>query len=300
MINAWAITTADNKEGESDCDVVFKPGAQRIRKAYNAGYSEFHNALPNPRNRDDLITKINEMSGSLDLFAYFGHGFKDQLGTTILTHQDIEKLGDALKPKLKQGASVIFYSCMAGSSSGLTSLLLDRIGNDVWIYGHTTYAHSFKNPAVSETHNGDGPRWKMLTDVFGTDLQSAWAEALEMTDLWLRFPLMQHADIIKELNAGRIVGTWTVPPSGKYTFEWPVVDGTYTDAASICVNPTGTVKDATGRTGTWEMDDDLTISWPGGGSETWARPINPKGQTIKGMPGMAMRTASGKYGRLQG
>ncbi|QEL26080.1 hypothetical protein FQV39_28345 [Bosea sp. F3-2] len=300
MINAWAITTRDNKRGEKDCDIVFKPAAVRVRDAYKAGYSEFGNGLSYPENRDDFLKKIDMMAGGLDLFAYFGHGFNTQLGGHILTKDDIGKLADALKPKMKPGSSIVFYSCLAGSAGGLTTMLLDRIGLGVWIYGHTTSEHSFKNPSVSEVHNGDGPKFKMLNTLFGPSLQAAWAESLARTDLWLRFPLMQHADIIKELNAIRLVGTWSVPGGGKYIFEWPIKNGTYATDESLCVNPNGTVRDASGKTGTWEMDDELVLSWGGASKEFWVMPINPDGQRMKSAAGVAKRIARGKYGSVQG
>lgn len=299
MINAWAIATRDNKKNEKDCDIVFKPAAVRVRNAYKGGYSEFANGLSYPANRNDLLQKIGMMGGGLDLFAYFGHGYNTQLGGHILTKEDIGMLADALKPKMKPGASIVFYSCLAGSSGGLTTMLLDKIGLGVWVYGHTTAAHSFKNPAVSEVHSGDGPKFKMLSGLFGPGLQAAWGEALERTDLWLRFPLMQHDDIIKELNAIRLVGSWSVPGGGKYTFEWPIKNGTYGTDESLCVNPHGTVRDASGRSGTWEMDDDLVLAWDGS-QEIWSMPINPDGQRVKSGAGMAKRMARGKYGSVQG
>jgi hypothetical protein len=299
VINAWAITTRDNKKDEKDCDIVFKPAAARLRDAYTGGYSEFSNGLPYPQNRNDLLKKISMMAGGLDLFAYFGHGFNTQLGGHILTPDDINKMADALKPKLKPGASVVFYSCLAGSPGGLTTSVNDRIGQGVWVYGHTTAAHSFKNPDVSEVHNGDGPKFRLFANLLGSSLRAAWIESLALTDLWLRFPLMQHADIIREVNAVRLVGTWSVPGGGKYVFDWPIKNGTYDTEASLCVNPNGTVKDAAGRMGRWEIDDDLVLTW-GDREEVWPMPIAPEGQRIKNAVGVAKRIARGKFGKIQG
>ena len=300
-MNVYAITTNDNKSGERDCEVVFRPGAKRVSQAYGGGYATFSNALSYPRNRDDLLAKIKLMPASLDMFAYFGHGYNDQLGGHILTDADRKLLADALKPKISPGGSIVFYSCLAGSANGLTTSLLNKIGNGVWIYGHTTTAHSFKNPDVSEVHNGDGLRFRMLPDIYGPKLKAAWIEALERTDLWLRFPLMHHVDIMKELNAIRLVGTWSVPGAKKYVFEWPITNGNYTDEESLCVNPHGPVKEAaTSRIGEWELDDQLVITWGGSGREEWAMPLNPDGQIIRGLSGLAKRIARGTYGSIQG
>src|SRR5690348_2831637 len=110
-MRVYAITTNDNKAGERDCDIVFRPAAKRVSDAYGCGYATFSNGLPHPANRDDLLRKINEMPGSLDMFAYFGHGFDTQLGGHILTDEDRQKLADALKPKMAVGGSIVFYSC---------------------------------------------------------------------------------------------------------------------------------------------------------------------------------------------
>jgi len=301
MINAWAVTTKNNKANEFDCDYVFKPGGRRIQKAYGKGYSEFSNGLPYPANKKDLLEVINkQVGGNLDLFAYFGHGYNTQLGGHILSKTDINELADAIKPKMKPGGSIIFYSCLAGSSGGFTTMLLDRIGLGVWIYGHTTSGHSFTNPDVSEVHNGDGPRFKLFSNVVGQDLRAAWAESLAKTDMWLRFPLMQHADIVKELNAIRLVGTWSVPGGGTYTFDWPVTNGEYDSDESICVNPQGTVRDRSGKVGSWEMDDELVLSWGGLSREYWSMPLNPSAQRIKGAAGVAKRLSRGKFGKTQG
>lgn len=296
-----AVTTNDNKAGEHDCDIVFRPGAQRVAQAYSGTSRSFSNGKPYPANRDDLLNEISLLPAGLDMFAYFGHGYNDQLGNHITSAGDIQKLGDALKPKMKPGGSIVFYSCLAGSAGGLTSQLLKHVGNGVWIYGHTTTAHSFKNPAVSEAHEGSGLKFRLLQDIFGPSLRAAWEESLARTDLWLRFPLMHHVDIMKELNAIRLVGTWTVPPSGKYVFDWKVENKKYSTEESLCVNPSGSVKDAaTARTGTWELDDALVISWKGGGEEVWSLPLNPDGQTIKGLTGRAKRIKRGDYGIVQG
>lgn len=301
MINAWAVTTKNNKANEMDCDFVFKPGAARVRDAYTGGYSEFSNGLSYPENKKDLLNVINnKIGGNLDFFAYFGHGYDTQLGGHILTKNDVNELGDALKSKMKAGGSIAFYSCLAGSQAGLTTMLLNRIGLGVWIYGHTTSGHSFTNEAVSEVHNGDGLRFKLFQNVVGADLKAAWAESLARTDMWLRFPLMYHADIVKELNAIRLVGTWSVPGGGTYTFNWPVKNGKYSTEESLCVNPQGSVRDRSGKVGDWEMDDELVLSWGGGSREYWSMPVDPKAQRIKGAVGLAKRLSRGSYGSVQG
>ena len=297
-IRAWAITVNDHTK---DCDVVFKPAAKRVRDAYKGGFSSFSNGLPYPQNRDDLISKIGLMGAGLDFIAYFGHGFNNQLGGHILTDDDRNKLATALRAKIAPGGSIMFYSCFAGINDGLTSILNDKIGMGVWMYGHTSRGHSFGNPDVSEVHSGDSLKFKLFRNVLGDDLQAAWEEALLNTDLWLRFPLMQHDDIRKELFAARLVGTWTTPALGKYTFQWDVSNGVYETSESLCVNPHGSVTDAvSGRAGTWELDEDVVITWGGVDKEVWSLPINPQGQKLRGATGLARRLIHGKFGSVQG
>ena len=300
MVKAYAISTADNKTGEKDCDVVFKPGAERVRAAYSGGSATFRNGLGYPASREDLLKKIAAMPSGLDFFAYFGHGFTNQLGGHIRLRSDIKLLADALGPKMKPGGSIMFYSCLAGSQGGLTTSLMDDIGKDLWIYGHTASGHSFTFDQVSEVHNSDGRRFRSLPEFYGAKLAAAWQYALLKTDLWLRFPLMQHVDIIKELHAIRLPGTWMVRGSTKYVFDWQVSNKSYASFDDICINPSGTVRNAaTGQTGQWELDEQLEIVWGPREKEIWPLPIDPDAQKING-GGTAKRVAWTRVGKPQG
>ncbi len=298
-MRVYAIATRDNDK-TSDCDIVFIPGAERVRKAYHGGSATFHNALPYPANLKDFLSKIDAMPPALDMFAYFGHGFNTQLGNHIRTRGDIKMFADALGPKMNPGGSVIFYSCLAGTLGGFTTMLMNDLAPMVWVYGHTTTKHSFKNPDVTEVSLQDGPL--TLADEFGPSLKAAWVESLERTDLWLRFPMMYPSDIMRELNSIRLVGTWSVPPSGRYVFTWNIKNGVYSNMNEIFSLPAGEVTDvSTGTIGTWEMlADELEISWNAVEKETWELPIEPHAQRVRGVSGLARRTARGKYGTLQG
>jgi len=303
VMRVYAIATGDNDTSgkyPGDCTGAFIPGARRIASAYGGGYATFHNAQSHEGARDDLIKAVNDMPGGLDMFAYFGHGVKTQLGNMIW-EADRQLFADAIRAKLSDGASVMLYSCLAGQPGGVTEALRDLIGKRVWVYGHTTAKHSFLNPDISEAHNGAGARFRMIYDIIGSDLSAAWADALQFTDMWLRFPLMHYDDIKKELNAIRLVGTWSVPGQSDYIFTWPIKNGSYTTEDSLCVNPNGVVQDAVTReTGTWEIDDELIVTWSAVDKERWSMPVNPNGQMIKNASGFARRKARGKFGSLQG
>lgn len=303
-MKVYAIATGDNDttgKFPQDCTGAFIPGAKRIAAAYGGGFTTFHNGQSHEDARDALIAAVNAMPAGLDMFAYFGHGSKTQLGNMIWTEGDRNSFADAIRPKLSDGASVMLYSCDAGQRGGVTEALRDRIGKGVWVYGHTSVKHSFLNPDVSEAHNGDAARYRLIQDIVGSDLSAAWEDALRYTDMWLRFPLMHYADIKKELNAIRLVGTWSVPGQSDYIFTWPIKDKSYTTEDSLCVNPNGVVQDAVTReTGTWEIDDELIVTWSAVDEERWSMPLNPHGQMIKNASGFAKRKARGKFGHLQG
>ena len=97
-----------------------------------------------------------------------------------------------------------------------------------------------------------------------------------------------------------IIHTHAYDGGGPQTFDWPVTNGEYDSDESICVNPQGTVRDRSGKVGSWEMDDELVLSWGGLSREYWSMPLNPSAQRIKGAAGVAKRLSRGKFGKTQG
>src|SRR5262249_46572356 len=202
-----------------------------------------------------------------------------------------------LRDKLKPDSVVVLYACWAGIEGGFSSTLQEKLGRGTWVYGHTSAGHSFANPDVSEVQEKRTPRYRRL---FRAGLRAAWNESLHYTDRWLRFPIMWDEDIVRELNAIRLLGRWNVPGSKSYTFEWARSNGTYDSLESLNQNPDGTVRDLTGRRrGTWEIRDDVEINWNTGESETWSMPINPGSQPIDGVAGTAKRQTHTLPGRQQ-
>lgn len=294
--NVFAVTPASNSDGRGDATGAFIPGATRFARAYGGSFRTFNNLGDNPKR--NFLRAIQEGPGSLDVFAYFGHGWRTQLGSAhIYTDRDMDEFADALRDKLKADSIVVLYACWAGVAGGFSTMLQQKIGRGVWVYAHTSAGHSFANPDVSEVQQSRDPRYRLL---YRNELRVAWNEALHYTDMWLRFPVMSDEYVERELNAIRLLGRWRVPESKTYMFQWSRTTGTYDGLASLNRNPDGTVRDVTGgRRGTWTIRDDLELTWNTGESETWSMPLNPTSQSIEGLSGSARRMVHTLPGRPQ-
>ena len=292
--SVFAVTPQSNSDDKKDATGAFIPGAQRFAKAYNGSYRSFDNIGSDTKRK--FLQTIKDGPGSLDIFAYFGHGWTTQLGSAkIYTDKDTDELAEVLREKLKPSSTVILYACYAGSAGGFSTKLQEKIGRDTWVYGHTSLGHSFANPDVTEVQQSRSPTWREL---FKGDLRAAWSEALHYTDMWLRFPIMWDVYIERELNAIRLLGSWNIPGGAKYVFTWSKENSTYDTLESINKNPEGAVKDETnGRSGTWTIAEALEISWGTGETETWPMPLKPGAQPINSTGGVAVRmkhTVAGK------
>jgi hypothetical protein len=293
----FAVTPATNSDDRCDATGAFIPGAQRFAMAYKGSFKTFDNVGSHAKR--NFLQTIKDGPGSLDIFSYFGHGYKTQLGSAkIYTDQDIEDFAAVLREKLKGDAVVVLYACWAGIEGGFSTKLQGKLGPGVWVYGHTTLGHSYANPDVSEVQQSRSPRFRRL--FAGSDLKAAWAESLRHTDMWLRFPIMWDVYIERELNAIRLLGKWKVPGPRTYVFEWAKANGTYGSLDSLNQDPEGTVQDETGgRKGTWTIEEELKISWESRESEKWSMPLKPLAQSIFGVPGFATRLSHTLAGKSQ-
>jgi hypothetical protein len=294
--SVFAVTPSQNSDDRKDATGAFIPGAQRIAKAYRGSFRTFNNLGPNVKK--NFLDTIRDGPGSLDMFCYFGHGWKTQLGSAkIYDDKDMDQLAEVLREKLKPGGIVMLYACWAGINGGFSTKLQEKIGRDSWIYGHTSLGHSFANPDVSEVQQNRSPGYR---DLFRGELRAAWSEALHYTDMWLRFPLMWDEYIERELNAIRLLGNWNLPGGKSYVFNWSRENGTYESIESINSLPVGTVEDKAGkRKGTWTIDRTVDLTWDSGDSETWSMPVRPGAQEIHGTFGFATRTRHTLAGKQQ-
>jgi hypothetical protein len=294
----FAVTPATNSDDKCDATGAFIPGAQKFAAAYNGSYKTFNNMAANAKK--EFLQTIEDGPGSLDMFAYFGHGYTSQLGSAkIYTDKDINDLAEILKKKLKNDATVVLYACLAGAERGFSSQLQEKLKPNIWVYGHTTVGHSFTNPDVSEVQGVRSPRYRKL--FADSELRGAWQEALAYTDMWLRFPIMWDEYIIRELNAIRLLGKWKVSGNKIYIFEWNKQNGKYGQLSDLNMKPDGTIRDETGRrSGTWKVDEVVRIFWDTGETENWALPVKPNLQPILGGTSTATRLSHTKPGKAQG
>jgi len=295
--NVFAVTPSTNSDDKCDATGAFLPGAQRFANAFGGSFKSFNNI--GAQVKKNFLQTIQDGPGGLDIFAYFGHGYKTQLGSAkIYTDKDMEALAEVLASKMNHGGILILYACWAGFPGGFSTKLQEKIGKSVWIYGHTTLGHSFANPNVSEVQQDRSPKFRVLFE--GSDLMAAWAESLRYTDMWVRFPVMWDEYIERELNGIRLLGKWKVPSGDTYVFEWSKANGKYDSLDSINKNPNGTVRNDTSKQkGTWVIDRDLEIRWDGGGREAWSMPLKPLAQPISGVSGFAKRLTHTLPGKSQ-
>jgi hypothetical protein len=311
--NAFAIAPSQNKDDKHDATGAFHPGAHKLSKAYNCPWRMFDNSGSAAATRKSFLKTIEtHCPGNCDLFAYFGHGYTNGLGSAHIGTAQLDEFVKVLQPKLGNPSVVVLYACSSGAAGGFTKKLREKLGGDVWVYGHTTVGHSFMNRDVSEEYGGNSPSFKLYYPP-GDDLRAAWAEALKYTDLWLRFPMLFQPAIDAEVNSRRLLGTWEVNFGGtiyRYDFEdlgtvWSVASGRDIDAP-----PEGTVKafelpnkkDVADK-GTWKITDQVRITWESGWQESWPLPLHVSAQS--GMSEGVLLTAKrlthtlGK-GKLQG
>ncbi len=301
----YAVAAGVNTK-DGDATGAFIPGAQKFSKIYGGSYKVFDNGKSGKKN---FLEAVGAAPSCLDLFAYFGHGWESstdcthgQLGSAgIISDQDLDEFATILKTKITDTATIALYACWAGKEKGLTTRLQSKLGGNVWIYGHTCAGHSYTNPAVSEVNK---MAYRKMYP-YGSDLYSAWSEALQYTDLWARFPMLTDSDITRELYAVRLSGKWRVAAGGiskTYQFDWTPSTGAC-DEFNIAVYPSGSVTEVgTKNRGTWAIDDVMQVFWEGGTQEAWELPLNPKLEKVMigTRSATAVRASHAQVGRLQG
>jgi hypothetical protein len=312
-ITAFAIAPNHNTGGKNDATGAFLPGAQKFGKAYSCPWRQFDNTgAPNVVRKRFYDTIETHCPSGTNLFAYFGHGIAKGLASPHVYGDNLDDLLKILKPKISKPFVAVLYACSSGAAQGFSGKFRDKLGGDVWVYGHTSVGHAFLNPDVSEEASGNSPTWRMLYPS-GDELRAAWADALKYTDLWLRFPLLEDDDIYAEVNARRLLGTWEVNSSGatsRYVFDMPATTWSVDSDQEIDEAPSGTVKavDPKKRSGvvgqgTWEITDELSITWDSGSEETWPLPLRTVGQqgTADSAPLSAKRLSHSEgHGKIQG
>jgi hypothetical protein len=311
--SAFAIAPSQNVGTQHDANGAFHPGAQKFAGAYNCAWRKFDNTGSQKTVRKNFYDTIDQFCpAGLDLFAYFGHGIPHGLPSAQVYESDLDDFVAVLLPKLRKPAVVMLYACSSGAANGFGSKLREKLGSDVWVYGHTSVGHSFMNPDVSEDTGDNSPSYRLIYPG-GSDLRAAWNEALHYTDLWIRYPLLYDRAIAAEVNARRLLGAWEVTGAGSvrlYDFDTPGTPWSQSSGVDIDAAPTGTVKvmDPKKRTtvidqGTWTVTDRVAVKWASGAAESWPLPLRAIGQSVTAGPTMLTAKRINHtmgHGRLQG
>lgn len=244
-ITAFAIAAGQNTGDKHDATGAFIPGASKFGKAFNCPWRSFDNTGTNTVVRKRFLDTIEtQCPGGTNYFAYFGHGYTKGLGSAHLSNDQLDDLVKVLTPKISKPLVVALFACSCGVAQGFSGKLREKLGSEVWVYGHTSVGHSFLNPDVSEEASCNSPSYRLFYP-YGTELRGPWAEAIKYTDLWLRFPLLEDATLNAEVNSRRLLGTWEITGSGAtqhYEFDTSYNVWTMDSGRAIDEPPAGTVK----------------------------------------------------------
>lgn len=184
-----------NKANRADATGVFLPGAKYFANLYG---------LDKPVLLDDVddrnkMLKAIEKSTMLDVIAYFGHGDRNRIGSAEIGMKDFQRLAEAIKTAAAPGCQVIFYACQLGGANGFCEKLAKQLGNTVTFWGHSCSGHGNTNPYV--TRHPYAPDISPFLFDPADPLFHSWRSLIKsQSDIWARFPFMEKAEIVSEIN----------------------------------------------------------------------------------------------------
>lgn len=221
MTNAICIVPRYNSAGKRDVTGAFLPEAKRFAKLHGilgAHVVSFDNTATKSARRKEVEALIWETSSDLyDVVAVFCHGTRRELQTGHST-TTMQGLAEVIAMRSVPEVRVPLYCCSTGSvggederqpgpggDGGPADVLRDWLSTEGcsggWVDGHTTVAHTTKNPHVRRFYTV-GNRTGDKVDVAGGDWLVApgspewrrWVAALK-TDMRFRFPTLSVAEI---------------------------------------------------------------------------------------------------------
>lgn len=214
-----------NSHGKRDVTGAFAPEASRFMKAVatSGDIVPIDNRKPMSKRRTQVLTAMEAAEGTFDGIAFFCHGWLDGIQCGFQRrHAPIlaKAIWDLTSHDL---VNVPLYCCSTGDDPHDKPLEAAGTGDDSFadrlrdalcaqgaqycrVMGHTTVAHTTKNPHALFFDGMGSP----VGGVGGyppvgrkpRTLWTAWRKALRETDLRFRFPFMTVADIHAELGAG--------------------------------------------------------------------------------------------------
>lgn len=192
-----------NSPDKHDATGAFIPGARRFMAWHETvrfpRLDLFNNAHETGGNRDrareEVLTRIREAPGPLDIIAYFGHGVEHGLPTAGVSRRHIGELADTIRRNTSENPVVLLYACSAGRMGGLAQQLQEAIGKGV-VYSHSTAGHTYRNPFVTKF-----PERIHVVDP-SSSLFRRWRRKLDAENLWLRFWMFSVERLHAALDSG--------------------------------------------------------------------------------------------------
>ncbi len=229
-----------NSHGKRDVTGAFRPEAKRFADAADPTglgptvITAFDNHKPMATRRGEVVDKMDRLIADghmFDTVAFFCHGWADGMQAGF-TRKTIGRLAGRIGRLTRNPDPVIpLYCCSTGDDpkefargqaiaspyhhgsgpgeGSFADVLRDEMCAlgmvDCRVMGHTTVAHTTKNPHVlmfdgmGSEYGGVGGYRPVAP---GSKLWKAWKRALRNTDLRFRFPYMTVAEIHQELSKG--------------------------------------------------------------------------------------------------
>jgi hypothetical protein len=214
-----------NSHGKKDVQYAFKPEAEKFvaRVGPRSKIIVINNRAGMAKRRAQVLDAIKAAeteAGFFDGVAFFCHGWKSGIQLGFGTRQ-ADELADAVQDLCDHSfTNIPLYCCSTGGAkkSKLNSpgtgdgSFADTLRDELCaagaeyarVMGHTTVAHTTKNPfalffdGMGSPAGGTGGYPPVGR---GTKLWSTWRKALRQTDLRFRFPFMEVSEIHAELLA---------------------------------------------------------------------------------------------------
>lgn len=143
----------------------------------------------------DTLAEVTE--GSLDFFAYAGHGGTQSLPSAQVRKQDMSKLADEIRRLVKSDGTVIFYACSTGAPGGFASSL-SKLLPEMTVWGHTDAGQASRNADKIRFQNGTS---QDIRDLLSAAARAKFASYLRASeDFYARLPFMTVEDMEAELT----------------------------------------------------------------------------------------------------
>lgn len=276
-MNGFIMAPAHNKEGRSDATGAFHVGAKIFQKVHKLpDWVKFENdETSRTADRQGFLDLITKQPAGWDVFAYFGHGDSNALGSAdVRGRTGATALADTLRPKLNRNAVVLLYACNTGKPGGFAEWLASDLSDlNVKVYAHLPPpGHTFMNANVVCYPGGQyvvAPKTPLWGDWY-RDFHS------QGNDLWARFPFMSQQEIEAELTApGGLIGRWELGGKG---YRWHT---TFFGDLTV-VRTEVSRKFQIVRKGKWTASKRLlTVDWNYGFREEWPLKLDYSKQTVK-------------------